>query len=58
MSLASMNTLGMMKQKAETRWINGAVGPPWCQAFLTKPEDWARTDGGSMAQADSWKPNL
>ena len=53
-----MNTLGMMKQKAETRWINGAVGPPWCQAFLTKPEDWARTDGGSMAQADSWKPNL
>ena len=37
--------------------MNGAVGPPWCHAFLIKPEDWANTDGGSMAQAENHNIN-
>ena len=27
-SLASMNMRGITKQNADTKWMNGAVGPP------------------------------
>jgi hypothetical protein len=31
-----MMILGRRKQKADTRWMKAAVGPPWCHAFLHK----------------------
>ena len=39
MSFASIMILGRRKQKAETRWMKGEVGPPWCHAFRIRPED-------------------